>query len=352
MIRFLICALIIVGALEWYTVRDGLRHVKFKSEPKTDRVEPGEHFDVSMTIENTGRLPVGYVRAGVRYPEEMHVPVQSQLRGVTSERIVDQQFSLKRKQRLTRTLDVYMQKRGCYRMLGARLYRGDFFGLTETTQLYEEFHEIVVYPERVGSDSLSRAVTGLIGDIVSRRYLLTDPILTMGMRDFVNGDPVRAISWKQTARRGRLTVREFEYTRDEACRIVFLIPDRERVGEELLDICCGLVRSIAELLTQKGVSAVFYTNASQKGVFIDRSYSCTVRLRNIGVLLEALGRIYEIATCRQEQLVNDCVRGIDDRQELILVVPRKTDQAMAAADRLMAMAGRRIITVAGEDWLK
>ncbi|MBO4289679.1 MAG: DUF58 domain-containing protein [Lachnospiraceae bacterium] len=350
MIQFLACVLILTGLLEWYTHRDALRHVNFTSKSETDRTEPAAPFHVMVTAENTGRLPIGFVRAEVRYPQEMELPVQSKIRHVTSERLVTHIFTLKRRQRVTRTMEVHIDRRGCYRMLGARLYRGDFIGITEQTARYEGLQEIVVYPVRVGGEQLQKALTGLIGDMISRRYLLQDPILAMGLREYVPGDPVRSINWKQTARRGQLMVREFEYTREEACRVILCLPDLERIGSDLLDTCCGLVRSICEELTRKGITAVFYTNSSPYGLYIERSFSCTVQSRSLPALLDALGRLTDMVTCRQEQLINDCMRGLEKNQEYILVVPRATDQAKRAAAVLEARSNRRVTLLAGEEW--
>ena len=161
MIQFLACVLILTAVLEWYTYRDALRHINFKSTSETRQTEPAEPFTVSVTAENTGKLPIGFVRAEVRYPQEMELPVSSKVRHVTSERLVSHIFSLKRRQRITRTMEVHIDRRGCYRMLGARLYRGDFIGINEQTARYEDLHEIVVFPERVGDHRLQKALTGL-----------------------------------------------------------------------------------------------------------------------------------------------------------------------------------------------
>ena len=156
MIQLLACVLLLTGLLEWYTWRDALRHVNFHSESETDRTEPSVPFNVRVTAENTGRIPIGFVRAEVRYPQEMELPVPSKIRHVTSERIATQIFSLKRRQRVTRTMEVRIDRRGCFRMLGARVYRGDFIGINEQTQLYPEIHDIVVFPARVGGERLKK----------------------------------------------------------------------------------------------------------------------------------------------------------------------------------------------------
>ena len=350
MIQLLVCVLLLTGLLEWYTWQDALKHVNFYSESELDRTEPSAPFHVRVTAENTGRIPIGFVRAEVRYPQEMELPIPSKPRHVTSEKIATQIFSLKRRQRVTRTMEVRIDRRGCYRMLGARVYRGDFIGVSEQTALYPEIHDIVVFPKRVGGERLQKALTGLIGDMVSRRYLLQDPVLAAGLREYVPGDPVRSISWKQTARRGQLMVREFEYTREEACRVVLCLPDRERIGSDLMDVCCGLVRSICEELTGQGITAVFYTNSSPYGLYIDRSFSCTVQSRNMVTLLDALGRLTDMTTCRQEALINDCIRGVERGQEFVLVVPHASELAARAAADMQARTGRRAALIVGEEW--
>ncbi len=57
---------------------------------------------------------------------------------------------------------------------------------------------------------LHRHSAGQMGQVLARRRLTVEPQEVRGVREYRPGDPLRAIHWRTTARRGQLMVREYD----------------------------------------------------------------------------------------------------------------------------------------------
>ena len=53
-----------------------------------------------------------------------------------------------------------------------------------------------------------------------RRFILDDPSLLVGYREYTGREPMKQISWNQTAKTGRLTVRQNDHTTDRIAMVI------------------------------------------------------------------------------------------------------------------------------------
>jgi len=101
------------------------------------------------------------------------------------------------------------KERGLYHLEPTRLSTGYPFGLFEQGIFCNGRREVLVYPEirRLKESVVDRLLVR--GDIVSRggRGRGTE---YHGLREYFHGDDARLISWKVSAKRGKLMLREFE----------------------------------------------------------------------------------------------------------------------------------------------
>ena len=100
-------------------------------------------------------------------------------------------------------------ERGLYHLEPTRLSTGYPFGLFEQSILCNGRREVLVYPEikRLKESVVDRALVR--GDTLSRggRGRGTE---YHGLREYFHGDDARLISWKVSAKQGKLMLREFE----------------------------------------------------------------------------------------------------------------------------------------------
>ncbi len=339
MVVFLVVLIILGAALEIFSLHDSLSHVEFEYKPSVDRVEPDQPFDILTTVTNTGRLPITYVRAEVSYPIDAMLPEGLESQEERFSKSVGSTYRLWGHQRVRRSMPTSLHKRGMHIFEGATLRRGDFLGLKETERTFDDRHEVLVYPKPLDSSQLHDALGSYCGDMIARRHLIRDPIITMGVREYTGREPMKTISWTQSARRGELMVREFDFTRDLSCTVLLATNGIGPMDSVTLDKCCSAARTVCESLTERGVNIDLYTNAPLWGFSGRRVWSCNAGPGHHGDMLETLARVYAASRCPAQELASIAVRAAGSGAAFVLIAPYDNDQMQAALKLLHDESG-------------
>lgn len=196
----------------------------------------------------------------------MSAPTPAPIRSWPSSQLTTA-FYLMPRQRLTRTLQAKLPKRGRYLFLGCRINGGDLLGLQDDYRTLSLFKEVVVMPRRAASPSFDMLLGGMIGDISVNRFIFEDPMLTIGFSDYTGREPMRDISWTQSARLGRMMVKNYDHTIDLSVTILLNVQSVLNVFEEddKLEECCSIARSVCEQLESKHIQYSFLSNAIPSG---------------------------------------------------------------------------------------
>ncbi len=348
MILFLTALLLLFAALEAYTLHDGLSHITFTYGPDVLCTEPDAVFHTRLVISNTGVLPVSYVRATVFLPRSLDKnaeetkedpfrflkPASGAGRLLSDRQEINERFFIYGRRRVTRKVESRIAKRGVHLFDSAQLTRGDFLGLREISKTEYGTSYILVYPKRLESDEYSQQLESFLGETAARRFLMRDPILTIGVREYTGTEPMHTISWSATARRSQLMVREFDYTRDPACTVLFCVSGLGPLENAVMDRCCSLARSVCEALTAKGIAVHFHTNAQLYGHHARDVFSCQAAEGKEDALLEALARAQNAVSCSAEDLALNAVRTEGDNTAYIIIAPSMNIHTRALVDTL------------------
>jgi len=305
-------------------------------------VEPGATFEVQAVVTNRSRLPVGYLELKEVYPSDAKLPeslVRSQRYDGT---YLSKKCRVRGRRRKKLTLETSIEKRGVHVFRSEAIVFGDFLGFREISKNVSLRREIVVYPERLKTGSLTDAVSGFYGDMVSKRFLIRDPILTSGFREYTGREPMKDIHWLQSAHRGQLMVREYDYNRQLSACIILSTDSISYGDDDVLDRCCSTVRTVCELMIEQGASVSFFTNARLKRVAGKPVWSCNAGAGNMGGLLEGLGRITYYAVAPVDKLLEYALRESDYDSAFILILPAGDRRGEEAADRLTKQTGREL----------
>jgi uncharacterized protein (DUF58 family) len=155
--------------------------------------------------------------------------------------------------------------RGRYAFDDVRLEIADPFGLESVDVELPEPGALLVYPrlerlERLFSDSGTHSHDG-------RRLLLRrqSGFELHGVREYAQGESLRRVHWRSTARRGQLMVKELEDApRDEIA--VLLDADASAVVAESFDVQVRAAGSILDAYVRRGRRAVLVLNSQQRDV--------------------------------------------------------------------------------------
>ena len=164
------------------------------------RVGAGETLPVEIEMEARGRRGIGWTVLPDRLPPEVDaVPPE----GVGLPVLASGETAQVR-------LGLFCRRRGAYRLRGFRVETAFPLGLMVAQQVFPEERSLLVYPKF--------APLARLDVPASRRYQpgevalashLGDSLEFIGSRDYREGDPIRSIDWRATARLNRPVVREY-----------------------------------------------------------------------------------------------------------------------------------------------
>ncbi len=345
MFIFLIVVLALAIALEFLSLRSGVSKIHVDFTLSAMRAEPGDPLEIVTTVNNTGRLPVSYLCVRTSYPLCAILPEGVSERSDLFLCTVSDVYRFWLRRKITRTLQFRIEKRGVHIIAGKDIQRGDFLGFHTAVANLTQRREVLIYPKRLEDSTLIEALGDYCGEMSARRWLIRDPILTIGVREYTGNEPMRTISWSQTARRGELTVREFDFTRSVNCCLLFCTDGMDYDEDVLLDTCCSAIRTVAEELAARGVETDFFTNSVLIGYKGYDIRSCTATDGKMQELLDILARATALRCCPAERVVDHCLNTRPNSAAYIILTGHDSESAQRAAARLEARTGQSAILI-------
>ena len=316
-------------------------------------VEPDEAFHIITIVTNRRRRFLPFIRLDENVPQGIKSERELYVENYTEHRcLLRSTVYMMPRQRLTRRTRVSMPERGRYLFLGATLYGGDFLGLSEKARAYPLERELVVLPRPLPEATVERLTGGWMGDMSVNRFILEDPIMTLGFREYTGREPMKQISWTQSARANRLMVRRFDYTVERTATVILNVNTFAfgSFGKQLLELCFSLARSVCELLEEKRIPYAFLTNLKAAGM--EKGFGETVDGLGRGHLataLEGLGRADGNARESLEALLDRAAARASIGQTHIFITPTRRDLHPEPLERLRAASGVAPLTLVAEE---
>ena len=351
MIVFVIFAVLLALAAEFLFVGKDLENVIGDYYPEANVVDPDEPFQVRIRLKNKSRRFIPFLRVTAQF--EKHVQPQA---GAVSADVwgnPNVSFStwLRPRQGLERVIPVAISQRGRYVFRPLRLTGGDFLGLREQHKTCDRFCEVVAAPREAIMEGLPDMFGGFMGEVSVNRFILEDPVLTLGYREYTGREPMKMISWSQSARGGGLMVKKYDYTLEPTVSVVLNIDTRHPQGEELQEICYSLARTVCALLEKRGVKYAFTSNAILAGGLSDPG-ALTEGLgqRHFGGILEHLGRATGQCSLSCDRLLEK-ESNRSSAAGRILITPAD-DASSRALNRLREASGGNLLILKAQEVAK
>lgn len=317
----LIAVIVLAFVAQWYVLKYGLEGVTLVLEPSDNLAEPAEPFEVRTTLENKKRFLPVLLQVREILPEPITLVGEGHRHLVAAHQVSYKVYSqyLKGRSRVVRTYQATLPRRGRYFFYGASLRGNDFFGIEESTLNIENVVEIVVIPPRAPLATIAQSMGGFLGEVSVRRYIMEDPILTTGFREYTGREPLRAISWNQTARGRGMMVKQYDYTTDPSVTVLLSVAGGT---PEEMEACFSITRTVCEYLESKRIRYDFLTNASSAGALgIWKSVGEGLGAQHLNRILEGLGRATYSCTESLEATLNRARRRIGSPSYLV-ILPR------------------------------
>lgn len=194
--RLLAAGLVVLG-ITWLWSATSLWGLRVTRSARSLKASVGDLLEENFEISNPTRLPRLWVEVANATP----------LPGSAGSRLFTLVRGHQRRFYLSRT---WLTARGAFPLGPTVLTAGDPFGLFTSRRIIPSTETLVVLPMLVTVPSFPAPLGPLPGGQAIRRKASGVTPHAAGVREYVTGDPMKAIHWPSTARRGRLILKEFE----------------------------------------------------------------------------------------------------------------------------------------------
>jgi uncharacterized protein (DUF58 family) len=255
---FLLVALLALSAatsLLWS--RYCLTAVTYRRRLSDDRIFYGEEAQLTIEVTNAKPLPLAWLLLRDAFPRNIALltgeleagqePGQEQPEKAVSH--LTDVLALRWYERVRRTYRIRGDNRGLYLFGPVSLSSGDLFGFHRKSETHSTQDALRVYPRIVPVTRLGLPAERPAGEEKAKRRIIEDPLRVATVREYVPGDSIRHIHWKNTARLDRLQTKVFD---PGARRVTVLFVDLQTVTNPY-----GIVPEYLELaITAAGSVAV------------------------------------------------------------------------------------------------
>jgi len=244
----------------------GLRKVDYRRFFSKNAVYEGDKVDMVEIISNRKAIAMPWLRVESRISPWLRFKMTSEF-DVNYDQFHRSSFFLRGFKRVTRRHEITCTHRGWYVLKTATVSTGDLFGLVRRAKDIEGDAELYVYPKPLGEGEDNLSSLKYQGDVTMRRWIMPDPILVNGIREYRAGDQQKDIHWGATARTGQLQVKVRDYTVSPRVMVLLNTQIREDLwGEmnarqkEIIEYGVRMASHLCSWAISNGLEAGFASN--------------------------------------------------------------------------------------------
>lgn len=258
----LICLVLIIAALEVISLKVDPDKVFFRCDLDMDLTEPDEIATLSYRVSNAAKWPLMFVSFSFTFNEAIDVRESEEwLSRHGSDSLFNKSYTIDTFLLAHKTykgkIRISVKKRGKYDIGKVYIETGDFLGFKTRASSFALDKSIVCTARFCEDESVVEAVGGTLGDISVRRFIMEDPSLVLGYREYTGSEPLKSISWIQTAKTGRIMVKKHDFTVDND---VAVFVDIEHTEPAVAERCFSLVRTACDMLEDLQIPYALYSN--------------------------------------------------------------------------------------------
>lgn len=232
-IAFLTIAALVLAIQSWMFGKFAFRRLDYRCYFSTNEAYEGDEIKVVEVVHNGKLLPVPWLKVDIHTSRWLEF-AKTRSYIAQENRRVSSSFMLKSFQKTTREWYAKCLKRGVFEIQSATLVSGDLLGMNTTSKAVNINAKLTVYPALVDIGELFTSRRYLQGDVVVKRWILDDPFLVQGAREYRPDDPLNRVHWPATARVGRLMIRKNEFTSEMSTAVLLNIQSMENEYDRVI----------------------------------------------------------------------------------------------------------------------
>lgn len=304
-------------------------NLHYKCGFSTEEATEGQDITFTEVLHNNKVLPLHWVKAEIRTSRWLSFAdtrsyIAQEMRHVTSG------YHLRPYQRTTRVWKVKCLKRGVFTIDNVILVTSDLYGFNTRSVPYPAGLKLTVLPGLVDLEDILRSTRNLQGDIIVKRWILEDPFIIAGAKEYTYSEPMNRIHWQATASHNRMMVRKNDFTSNQSIRIVLNIQTVEyyhpyTIDKDLIEYGIKIAATLIDRGLKLGIPMGFASNGSFPENEEDFVYTAAANGNvNASQLLYTLAKLdFKINTGFDEFFRN--ISPSIDESEVIVITPYLED---------------------------
>lgn len=346
---YAVIVLIFIGIiLNYLSKKYSDYNLYYKREISKKLVEIDEEFDITVIIENKKILPVTFINVIEKFPDAIYYKYGANLLKTANYLFHKSNYALMPYQRIKRTYKAACSKRGKHTFFDVTLTIGDFLGIDTSIKNIEFSQYIIAMPKPLNLNEHLKPYGDYYGDISVKRWIIDDPILTIGIREYTPYDPQKFIHWPSSLKSNKLMVKQFDFTCENTSLIILNIecdkPFWINIDDVKIEKCLSFVRTIIEEFQKEGIPYAYIDNIqgsdfSYKNGSISYGYGATL----LNQILENLGKASYAVDEEFEETLKKILKSSLNYTTTIIVTPFVHENYIEYINKFKAFSNRCIL---------
>lgn len=225
-----------------------------------DSLYAGEEISINYEINNGSNFNIPYL--------EIQNHISKQLTGIAPPEIIT---NLKPKESFRHKETIVLKRRGYYQLGEIEVNIRDVFGLYSLRKKVASEASLLVYPKPIDLNSFKITAVEQLGELLIENFAFQDRSRISTIREFREGDSVKSIHWKLSAKVDNLIIKDYE-NRGDTYVVIFIDNYKKYfqkdVDRRLEDKAVDIALSIVNYYLNKNIPVHLYTQDGERIVEI------------------------------------------------------------------------------------
>ena len=262
-ILIIVLIAIIIHKIQYYIyLYNWHRNLSVDFKFKDEYIFEGEKTKIKETFINRKFLPLWWMR--VQYAVSSYIEFEDEVNKSPNEKtnFKSEELSLLGYEKLEREKDIVGRRRGYYHINNMEILSSDVFVTDKFLLKSENTQHLYVFPTMVDEERFNVQFRKLLGEVVTRRQIVSDPYERKGIRDYNTYDTMKDINWGATARTGELKVNVYDYTSSQEV-VIFLSVQKENawVPDEVIEESIRIANTLYRYFYEMGIKVSLVSDA-------------------------------------------------------------------------------------------
>lgn len=196
---FLLYILLLILILPLIHILITLKGLKGSVKVPEKSLFTGDSVEISYSIKNNSIFGIAYL--------EIQSDISKKLTGIDSPSVA---LSLKKGGSFSNRETIHLKRRGYYELGEMKVTIRDVFGFYSFTKKISGQTSLLVYPETINLSTFKITTSQQLGELLIKDSVFQDKSRITSLREYIEGDSVKDIHWRLSAKRDNLIVKDYE----------------------------------------------------------------------------------------------------------------------------------------------